>query len=88
MKIPRKVFGDLIEVIFMGAIKATKYLGENQVIKATRRMYKYGGNKEIESILITMGSPNYSEREFIKLYKKAKGTFPMKKIQIKWGSEK
>lgn len=85
MKVARHWIVDLIEVLDgTGAIRATKYLSEKQIIRAVRRTY---GGKIIKGnteIVLTMGKPNYQEREFIKNCKKAGEGFPVKKIQIKW----
>jgi len=68
-----KVFKILAE---SGAYRATGYLSPKLTIKATFV------NKE--SVLITVGRPNYAERKFIKLAKKAGEKFPIRKIQLKW----
>lgn len=86
MKITRKAFSDLAEIILEGeAIQATKYFSESQVVTATRRLF--GGkidkrDKRVE-ILFKVGSPNFKEREFMKRCKKTGVPFPVKKIQIK-----
>lgn len=80
-----KLFSRLVQALIVtGAYKATQYLSETEVAKATRR--RYGGklrNKGPLEILFTMGRPNYEEREFIKKCKKAGEPFPVKKIQLK-----
>lgn len=65
--------------------KATKYLSERQIIRATRRTYKHRIDKRNRSInvVLTIGVPNYAEREFIKRCKKAGEPFPVRKIQLK-----
>jgi hypothetical protein len=84
-----KVFSELAECILVGgAYKATKYLGEKLTIKATRK--RYGGKHSrgrAADIVFTVGKPNYEEREFIKLCKKAGESFPVKKIQLKFPKE-
>lgn len=86
MKISRSLLVSLFELLLgdSGAVKATKYLSETQIVRAVRRTY--GGKilKGNTEILVTIGKPNYQEREFIKLCKKAGESFPVKKIQIKW----
>lgn len=65
--------------------KATFYLSDNYVIKATAKRWKKKlpkKNQRIE-VLLTMGRPNYEERLFIKLCKQAGEPFPIKKIQYK-----
>ena len=69
------------------AFKATKYISPNHIVRAVRTRY---GNKfqqgNIE-ITITIGKPNYIEREFIKQCEKAREPFPIKKIQLKFISK-
>ena len=72
---------------FTNARKATKYVAPDYVIKASR-LSKYDGRNKQESFVITIGRPNYAEREFIKLAKKAGVKFPIKKIQLKFWPQK
>jgi len=67
------------------AISATSYLGPKVIIRAVRKRYNKKINKRgnIE-IMLTIGKPNYAERKFIKLCKKAGEKFPVKKIQLKF----
>lgn len=86
MKISRALLIQLFELLLMkdGAVKATKFLSPDQIIRAVRRTY--GGKivKGNTEILITIGKPNFKEREFIKKCKKSGEPFPVKKIQVKW----
>lgn len=87
MAIPRNVFGQLAEIILEGgARKATKYISEREVVKATRKMFgkRIDRRDSRTEILFTVGRPNYEEREFIKTCKQAGEPFPVQKIQIKW----
>lgn len=73
-------------------IKATKYISPNLIVRAVRKTYKSSGKKpdmrmNIEMTL-TVGKPNYVEREFVALCKKAKEPFPVKKIQLKLWKKK
>lgn len=82
-----KVFSALAEcIIESGAYKATKYLSEKLTIKATRKRFKGRIDKRsrIAEIVFTVGGPNYEEREFIKVCKKAGEPFPVKKIQMRF----
>lgn len=62
---------------------ATKYLSEKEVVRATIRRYRgrvsYKGNLDI---ILKVGRPNFKERKFIKLCKKAGVSFPVQKIQL------
>lgn len=75
----------LENLLTSGAVKATKYLSEKEVIRATRRTVQgkipKKGNIEIS---LTLGRPNYEERKFVKTCKKAKQKFPIQKVQLKF----
>ena len=83
MKIPRNVLNQVVEVVMeLGAKKATKYLSENLTVKATRR-FKANKRSRSTDIVLTIGKPNYAERQFIKKCRRAGEPFPIKKLQIK-----
>lgn len=77
---------------------ATKYVSPKLTVRAARRWYKAktrgcGKNKRTISgsfnaraieIELTIGPPNYVEREFVKKCRKAGEPFPVKKIQLKY----
>lgn len=67
--------------------KATYYYDEKYVVKASLRHTPSSRDTRVELVL-TWGYPNYEEREFIKLCKKAKVPFPVKKIQLKFWPKK
>ena len=66
-------------------IKATKYVCVDHVLKATRKTYggKIGNGRTVD-IVLTIGKPNYPERQFIKACLKAGEKFPIRKIQYKF----
>lgn len=69
--------------------KATKFISPTYVIRAVRKRH----NKKVDKrgniqITLTLGKPNFLEREFIKLCKKAKEPFPIKNIQLKESNPK
>jgi len=75
-----------IEVLLRtDAVKATKYLAPNHIVRATRKNYKHsGGPKDATiEIILTIGRPNYAEREFVKACKRAGEPFPVKKVQLR-----
>ena len=81
-----KIFSVLADMILVGgAVRATKYISEKEVVTATRK--RYGGKvlRGNAEIVFKVGKPNFKEREFIELCKKAGEPFPIKKIQIKVG---
>ena len=64
---------------------ATKFCSPTRTIRVTRRLYgnKIDAKGPIEVVLHD-GKPNFAEREFIKLCKKAGERFPVRKIQLKF----
>lgn len=59
------------EIIMEDAYKVTAYLHDKLTVKATRKLYKGGWKKrETMDIVLTIGKPNYEEREKIKRAKK------------------
>lgn len=66
-------------------IKATKFISPSLVIRLVRRTYDKKVNKHgnIE-VSLTIGKPNYLEREFVADCKKAKVPFPVRNIQVKY----
>lgn len=68
--------------------QAVKYVNPSLVMKVTRRVWKYCGKRPDKrdcraDFVVTIGSPGYLERKFIKLAKKAGEPFPIKRIQLK-----
>lgn len=77
--------GEVIDLILFtkNLRKATAYLSETYVIKAThqfRPMKHDRGN----TLLVTCGKPNFLERRYIRLCKKAGVAFPLKQIHLEW----
>ena len=84
MKYPIGAVRDTVEALLRSnAMKATKFLSDKQIVRASRRTFggkiHKVGNVEI---VLVLGKPNYAERESIKLWKKAGATFA--KIQLKF----
>lgn len=52
-------------------------------VKLTRR-FKYDGRNSRHDFVLTIGAPNYREREFIKQCQKAGEPFPVRKVQLKF----
>ena len=71
------------------AVKATKFISEKEIVRATRRTYngKFNRRSNVEMSL-TLGRPNFAERKFIKLCKKAGEKFPVQKVQLKFAKKK
>ena len=82
----RKWLGDVVTHTMNGNKRATKYVSPSFTIKATRQ-HKYRSGSLSGTVIVTIGRPNYAEREFIKKAKKAGEPFPVRKIQLKaWES--
>lgn len=66
-------------------IRATKFVSPSLVIRLVRRTYDKKVNKRgnIE-VSLTIGKPNYLEREFVADCKKAKVPFPVRNVQVKY----
>ena len=78
------IYDQLIQYLLDGdVVRATKYVSPKKVIRATRTRYGGKFQKGNIEIVLTLGRPNWLEREFVKACIKAKETFPVKKIQLK-----
>jgi hypothetical protein len=66
-----------------GAHQAILYVSPKRTIKATRRRFKGKFDRRAIELIFTDGPPNYAERKFIKLLKKAGEAFPVKKVQLR-----
>lgn len=62
---------------------AAKYLSDKLVVRATRPRFEGKVSKGNLHVSLVIGKPNFAQREFIKMCKKAKEPFPVKKIQVK-----
>jgi hypothetical protein len=73
----------LVEALLSAdAHRATRYVSPTEVVRATRLKFKGGFNKRNLEVYVQVGKPNYRERQFIKLAKKAGVAFPIRKIQF------
>lgn len=78
-------YDEVLEGIVKGdAIRATKFIGPKNIIRASRRLSGGRIPKGNIEIILTIGKPNYAEREFIKICEKVKEPFPIRKIQLKF----
>ncbi len=64
-------------------VKATEYISPKLIVRAVHKGVKHFRKTDNMEIILTIGKPNYAEREFIKLCQKANEPFPIKKIQLK-----
>lgn len=86
MKFENEIGKVIVSLLATDAVLATKYLSKYQTIRAKRVCYNRRvakGNKRIH-VVVSLGRPNYTEREFIKKCQKAREPFPVKKIQLKY----
>lgn len=67
--------------------QATTFLSERLIVRATAR-FKFAKRMRLNEIVLTVGQPNYREREFIRTCKKAKEPLPVKNVQLKFWPEK
>lgn len=86
MKYPMSAVSQTVEALLRsGAWKATKFLSKKQIVRASiktfNRKISKVGNVEI---ILTLGHPNFAERKFLKLCKKAGEPIPVKKVQLKY----
>lgn len=81
MKFVEQVINALIET---RARSATKFISPKEIVRASRRRVRgrITGRGNID-IVLTIGRPNYAEREFIKACTKAGEPFPVKKIRLR-----
>ena len=68
-------------VVDGNAYRATKYISDKLVIKATRR-HKFDVKADHQEVVVTIGAPNYSERKFIKLAKTE--PLPIRNVQLEF----
>jgi hypothetical protein len=81
--VSRRVLAAVTEVVLTGAKQATKYLSPQLTVKATfhgARDARYARR----TIVLTVGTPNYRERAFIKKCQAVGEPFPVRKLQLRW----
>ena len=85
-EIDTKTLGQVVHYALQdGVSKATKYLAPGLVVKAKRKLFngKVDKRSRIAEICVTVGAPNYLEREFIKEVVKMGTSFPIRDVQLK-----
>lgn len=63
--------------------RATKYVSKDKIIRATLHKESIDKRNHIFKVVLTIGKPNYIERQFIKDCIKVGQRFPVKGIQLK-----
>lgn len=82
-KAVRKAVSDVVAAVSVpGVHRATKYLSDKLVVRATRQRYSRKTDVRNGTVFLTMGRPNYACRKFIKACKKAGEPFPVRKVQL------
>ena len=81
-RLAERLVYDVVHETLAGRRKATKYYAPGLVIKATARHKPKRRARSVE-IVVTIGAPNYAERQFVKQLKKAGEPFPVKRVQVK-----
>lgn len=82
-KIARVWIAQVVEACLEGGFRqARKYVSPELVLKATRQTKPDRRNRG-QTLLLTIGRPNYYERRFVKLCLKAGEPLPVRKIQLK-----
>lgn len=72
----------VVELVQIGMAKqAVKYVSSRHIVKATLQG-KRDGRRHSTTILVTIGTPNYKERNFVRKALQAGEPFPVKKIQL------
>ncbi len=67
--------------------RAVKVLSPNETIVVSR-LHKPRRNGRGETLVVTIGKPNYANRMFIAACKKAGEPLPVKKVQLKYWPKK
>ena len=79
---------EVVGPLTRGFKKATAYFSQTLTIKGTR-LHRPRNRERGVTMVLTIGKPNYAEREFIKVAKKAGEPFPIERVQLKsWPKEK
>ena len=81
----RNQIGRVVETAMrqVDAQRVTLFIDEKTTLKATRTR-RFDGRMRQETFVVTLGTPNYAERKFIKLLKAAGEPFPVKRLGYKW----
>ncbi len=85
LKVVSKPYQEVFREIIRSEVKkATKYIGQELIIRVTKKTFdNNANNKGNMQITMTIGKPNYQEREFIKKCLIVNEPFPVKKVQVK-----
>lgn len=77
------LFAAVVDALLkFNARKATKFISPTETLKVTRRGKIRRSDRQVH-LIVTFGTPNFAEREFIKAARKAGEKFPIRKVQLK-----
>ena len=62
--------------------RATVFVSPKLTVKVTRRRHR--GTRNLRDFVLTVGSPNYLERQFLKACKAAGEPLPVRRVQLKF----
>lgn len=83
MHIPSTVFSSLVAQVAYGPYRsATKFMAPDFIVRVTRQ-FKPSRREGKATLVLTIGKPNYSERQFIKQAVKAGEPFPVKRYRLR-----
>lgn len=77
----------VVRAVLDGAKQATAYRSPTEVVNATffgKRLARARG----ATITVTIGKPDYRQREFIRQCKRAGEPFPVRKLQVRFTKAK
>ena len=77
-------YGDMLYRDPIPTHRATVYISPKLTVKITRRGRPNGRDKSQQTCLLTVGRPNWHERERIKQFLKVGEPFPVKKVQLQF----
>ena len=78
----------LAELLGGDAKKATVYLNEGLVVSVCRR-FPRKGRARMADFVLKIGAPNFREREFLAVCRKAGESVPVKKVHLRhWPAKK
>lgn len=83
MNLLTQLAGYVLSMQVEGIKKATQYVSEDLVVKITNKAKRNDRREKRVYTALTVGRPNYAERQFIKACKKAGEKLPVRKVQLR-----
>lgn len=82
LRVPRSSIHRVVEACLeLGVKRAEDYLSPKMVVRGSRR-HKPDRRGRTTEIVLTIGAPNYAEREFIARWERDGGRFPVDFIKL------